>query len=193
MLYGAAAQRDRAGRAEVCFWQNETKQRFCCEVAPVWWTVDSLVSGFVVRHQFVLPLDGILWFGPWRSHASVPARRRLRPARAVAVKDGRLRPPEGLVLDGHEHAGRLAWVGIGCKALLVIDRRDIADRGMSAAAIVEALDELEDRRARLVPVLEPASVEQLARAWRRSFRTWRCRKHLRPSPSTGARPPGGSA
>jgi len=53
----------------------------------------------------------------------------------VAVKDGRLRPPEGLVLDGHEHAGRLKRVVD--KPLLIIDRREITDRGVSAAAIIE--------------------------------------------------------
>jgi hypothetical protein len=37
----------------------------------------------------------------------------VRPSRAAAVKDGRLlRPPEGLVLDGREHVGRLTCVGI---------------------------------------------------------------------------------
>jgi hypothetical protein len=44
----------------------------------------------------------------------------------VAVKDGRLlRPPEGFVLDGREHGGRLVWVAIdGCcmMPLLVVNR-----------------------------------------------------------------------
>src|SRR5690242_13214898 len=34
----------------------------------------------------------------------------MRPARGVAVKDGHLWPPEGLVLDGREHAGRGNWL-----------------------------------------------------------------------------------
>jgi hypothetical protein len=38
----------------------------------------------------------------------------VRPARAVAVKDGSiLEPPEGLVLDGREHGGRIVSVRIG--------------------------------------------------------------------------------
>src|SRR5215472_4118273 len=53
---------------------------------------------------------------PQRSHSSVPTRALTRLPRAVAVRDGRfLRPPEGLVLDGHEHGGRLVCVAIdGC-------------------------------------------------------------------------------
>jgi hypothetical protein len=56
----------------------------------------------------------------------------VRLSRAAAVKDGPfLGPPGGLVLDGREHGGRLACVGIGCRRLmlaLVIERRSIADR-----------------------------------------------------------------
>jgi len=39
----------------------------------------------------------------------------------VAVKDGRFpRPPEGLVLDGREHGGRLVCVAIdGCSMMPV--------------------------------------------------------------------------
>jgi hypothetical protein len=98
----------------------------------------------------------------------------------VAVKDGRLRPPEGLVLNGREHAGRLKQAV--AKPLLVIDRREIIDRGVSAAAIIETFDELEDRRARLVPVLEPASIEQIALARRECAAPHRChaRLHARP-------------
>ena len=40
-------------------------------------------------------------FGPRRSHSSIPARTKVRPSRAAAVKDGPTwGPPEGLVLDG---------------------------------------------------------------------------------------------
>jgi hypothetical protein len=56
----------------------------------------------------------------------------VRPSGAVAVKDGPiLGPPEGLVLDGREHDGRLVCVGIDCRRLmpaLVIDWRKISDR-----------------------------------------------------------------
>src|SRR5271165_6870885 len=63
------------------------------------------------RH-FVLQFRRILWFGPRRSHSSVPARTMVRRSRAAAVKDGPvLGPPEGLVLDGRERGGRLVWVG----------------------------------------------------------------------------------
>ena len=68
-----------------------------------------------LRHV-VLRFCGILWFGPRRSHSSVPTRALTRLPRAAAVKDGRfLRPPEGLVLDGREHGGRLVCIAIdGC-------------------------------------------------------------------------------
>src|SRR5690349_10806974 len=46
-------------------------------------------------------------FGPRRSHSSVPARTKVRPSRAAAVKRGPRGPPEGLVFDGREHDGRL--------------------------------------------------------------------------------------
>ena len=50
----------------------------------------------------------------------------VRLSRAAAVKDGPLLgPPEGLVLDGREHDGRLVCVGIDCRLLmpaLVINR-----------------------------------------------------------------------
>ena len=66
-----------------------------------------------------------------------------RLPRAVAVKDGRfLRPPEGLVLDGREHGGRLVCVAIdGCCMMPVfginrekypIDEYGVADCKMKA-------------------------------------------------------------
>jgi hypothetical protein len=68
----------------------------------------------------------------------------VRPSRAAAVKDGRLlRPPEGLVLDGCEHGGRLVCVGNDVDCLVptfVLDRREIADRGVAAARVVERHD-----------------------------------------------------
>ena len=48
--------------------------------------------------------------------------------------------PEGLVLDGCEHGGRLVCVGIDCCCMmppLIIDRGEISDRGGPAAWIVE--------------------------------------------------------
>ena len=45
---------------------------------------------------------------------------------------------------------------------LVVDGRQIAERGVAAAWIVEALDELEDGHARFGLRLEPAAIEKLA-------------------------------
>src|SRR5262249_39001971 len=115
---------------------------------------------FVVGGHFVL-LD-ILLFGPRRSHSSAPARGSRRPARGAAVKDGPLGPPQGLVLYGREPPRRPGRGGLGNKLLLVIDRREIADRGVAPSPIVEAFDEGEDRRACLASVPESASSEQLA-------------------------------
>ena len=71
---------------------------------------------------------------------------------AVARSGGQGRPlsgpPEGLVLDGREHGGRLVIVGNDGHCVMppfVVDRREISDRGMAAAWIVEAFDEFEDR------------------------------------------------
>ena len=88
-----------------------------------------------MRGHFVLLCYPILLFGPRRSHSSVPARSSPRPARGAAVKDG-LWPPEGLVLDGREPAGRLPGAGIGRVLVLVVDRREIAERGMGDAFVV---------------------------------------------------------
>src|SRR5271169_4657622 len=86
----------------------------------------------------------------------------MRPSRAAAVKNGPTSgPPEGLVLDGREHGGRLVCVGIG-RVTLVVDRREISDRRMATARVVEALDELEHRGPRLGLRLEAAPVEKLA-------------------------------
>src|SRR5262249_46345348 len=100
--------------------------------------------------------------GPRRSHSSVPTRMRKRPARGVAVKDGPLGPPEGLVLDGREHAGRLARVVTGGEPALVVERGGVGDRGVAAAAIVEPLDELEERQAGLGLCLEATAGKELA-------------------------------
>ena len=40
-----------------------------------------------------------------------PDRRHVWPPRAEAVNDGLLGPPEGLVIDGREHGGRLGGRG----------------------------------------------------------------------------------
>src|SRR5690242_9367006 len=89
-----------------------------------------------------------------------------RPSRGVAVKDGRLlRPPAGLVLDGREHGGRLVCVGDNAGRLMLpleIERREIADRGMAPARIVEPLDEAEEGASRLGGCCEPTACEQLA-------------------------------
>ena len=83
-------------------------------------------SRYPIRRHLVLLFRDILWFGPRRSHSSVPARTMVRLSRAAAVKDGRiLRPPGGLVLDGREHDGRLECVGIDRQRVmsaLVVDR-----------------------------------------------------------------------
>src|SRR5580658_8037401 len=103
-----------------------------CGLAPVSWRVGSLRSVYLNRRHTALLAEAILRFGPQRSRSSVPARTMVRPSRAAAVKDGRLlRPPEGLVLDGREHVGRLACVGIDCRRLvatLIVDRREISER-----------------------------------------------------------------
>jgi hypothetical protein len=92
-------------------------------LAPVWRTVECLGLEFLVSRHFILPLGVILLFGPRRSHSSIPARTMVRPSRAAAVKDGPTwGPPEGLVLDGREHDGRLVCVGIGRETTLVFDR-----------------------------------------------------------------------
>ena len=95
-------------------------------LTPVSWRDESLGSGSLALRHVALRFRGILWFGPRRSHSSVPTRALTRLRRAVAVKDGRfLRPPEGLVLDGREHGGRLVCVAIdGCcmMPVLVFDR-----------------------------------------------------------------------
>jgi hypothetical protein len=90
----------------------------------------------------------------------------MRPSCAAGVKNGPiLRPPEGLVLDGRKHDGTLACVGIDgafVVASLVLDGREITDRGMTAAAIVKSFDELERGHPRLGLRLEPTPVEKLA-------------------------------
>src|SRR5262249_51347739 len=141
------AQRDDGGvRAGAVGWAKSRADtldawancaRFCPRgwsgLAPVWWTVLDLASGYI-KVKLHLLFRGILLFGPRRSHSSVPTRMTMRPARGAAVKDGPLLgPPEGLVLDGREHAGRLARVGRGCEPTFVLDGGEIADRGVAAA------------------------------------------------------------
>jgi hypothetical protein len=105
-------------------------------LTPVSWSAERLGSGHVA-----LLFRDILWFGPWRSHSFVPTRTMVRLPRTAAVKDGpSLGPPEGLVLDGCEHGGRLVCAGIDCCCMmppLIIDRGEISDRGGPAAWIVE--------------------------------------------------------
>ena len=80
-------------------------------------------SDYLIWRHVGLLLRDILWFGSGRSHSSVPARTMVRPSRTAAVKDGPfLGPPEGLVLDGREHGGRLVCVGIDRVTALVLDR-----------------------------------------------------------------------
>ena len=70
-------------------------------------------SDYLIWRHVGLLFRDILWFGSGRSHSSVPACTMVRPSRTAAVKDGPfLGPPEGLVLDGSEHYGRLVCVGI---------------------------------------------------------------------------------
>src|ERR1700732_5526530 len=101
-----------------CMWpSSRTEARRRPGLTPVSWRDESLGSGSLGLRHVVLRFRGILWFGPRRSHSSVPTRALTRLPRAVAVKDGRfLRPPEGLVLDGREHGGRLGGGGgDGCR------------------------------------------------------------------------------
>jgi hypothetical protein len=129
-------------------------------LAPVSWRLDALASGCVGRGHLLLLLRAILLFGPPRSHSSVPPRRRAQPARGAAVKDD-LWSPAGLVLDGREHAGRLCGTGISRKPLLVIDRREIPDRGMAASGITKRFDESKHRHACFGLRFEPLPIEQL--------------------------------
>ena len=53
----------------------------------------------------------------------------VRPSRAAAVEDGPvLGPPEGFVLDGLEHGGRLARAEIGGVRIATIRAASVADR-----------------------------------------------------------------
>src|SRR6266404_4952338 len=115
--------------------------------------------------------DGILssCFVPF--FCSAPGRAILppRPARRCgrrAQRRSRTAPlggrPEGLVLDGREHDGRLVCAGIDRMPTLVVDWGEIPDRRVAAARIVEAFDELEHRDPRLGLGFEQAPDEKLA-------------------------------
>ena len=111
-------------------------------------------------------------FGPSGARSSVPARTSGAPARAGAVKIGRRGDGDTycdisrLHLDGPEHGGRLMCAGIDrlllLVAALVVDRREIAEGGVTSPRIVEALDELEHGHARFGLGLEAAPIEKLA-------------------------------
>jgi hypothetical protein len=65
----------------------------------------------------------------------------VRPSRAAAVKDGPVGgPPVGRVLDGREHAGRLACVGIDCRLVVpdADDRRRLEAIGRGSRRPAEA-------------------------------------------------------
>ena len=70
--------------------------------------------------------------------------------------------------------------------LLVADRRLVTQRRVSAAPVVESLNEVEDGPPRLIRIPELVTVATRTPASRRSSRTWRCRKRPPPSPSTAS-------
>ena len=76
-------------------------------------------------------------------------------------------------------------------AAFEVDRRDLAERGVPPARVVEALDEVEDGHLRLGLRLEAFAVEKLALERREeALRRARCRTRRRPSPSrVGHGPP----
>ena len=76
----------------------------------------------------ILSSSCVTFFGSTAGGAILPSltRTMMRPSRAAAVKDGPiLGPPEGRVLDGREHGGRVVCVGIDLQVLmpaLIVDR-----------------------------------------------------------------------
>ena len=87
--------------------------------------------------------------------------------RAAAVKDRRRRPPEAArsILDGREHGGRLVIVGNDDHCMMpsfVVDRRQVVERGVTTARIVEALDEGEHGAAGFRLGLEATAIKELA-------------------------------
>jgi hypothetical protein len=106
---------------------------------------DWVTRGAGFRHvNWWMPHSQAGWSSRRRIYgqqAGRDSRGRRQPARS---KDGPTwGPPGGLVLDGREHGGRLMCVGIGRMKTLVVDRGEIPDRRMTAAPVVEALDEIE--------------------------------------------------
>jgi hypothetical protein len=58
-----------------------------------------LGSGSLALRHVILRFRGILWFGPRRSHSSVPTRALTRLPRAAAVKDGRYQSATPSLID----------------------------------------------------------------------------------------------
>jgi hypothetical protein len=68
-------------------------------LTPVSWRGESLGSGSLALRHVILRFRGILWFGPRRSHSSVPTRALTRLPRAAAVNDGRFQSATPSLID----------------------------------------------------------------------------------------------